>query len=113
AESATSMGLEYCPRAVGATDKYSRQRHGVRIVSGWRASRPQTEGAMCVAPPQYCFGLLRGQLLGLTLVTHELERALSLFVRRRDFFLYLGRRLFHFRREANVAIVLHARAGRN
>src|ERR1700691_2154540 len=59
------------------------------------------------------FGLLRRQFLGFALVTHHFESALRLFVCRRDFRLYLGRGLFHLGREAHVAVVLHAGAGRD
>src|SRR6266852_2737328 len=57
------------------------------------------------------FALLRGQFFGFAFVTHEFERTLGLLVGLRDFLLHLLRGLFHFRREAHVAIVLHAGAG--
>src|SRR5579863_5435802 len=57
--------------------------------------------------------LLGCEFLGLAFVTHKLERALGFFVRLGDFFLHLGGRFFHFWREADVAVVFHAGAGRN
>jgi len=57
--------------------------------------------------------LLGCEFLGLAFVPHKLERALGFFVRLRDFFLHLGGRFFHFWREADVAVVFHAGAGRN
>src|SRR6184192_4649985 len=53
----------------------------------------------------------RCQFLGLALMTHQLERALGLFVSGRDLLLHLGGGLFHFWREAHVAVVLHAGTG--
>src|SRR5580692_5908750 len=44
---------------------------------------------------------------------HHFESALGLFVCRRDLRLYLGGGLFHFWREAHVAVVLHAGSGRD
>src|ERR1039458_6465617 len=46
-------------------------------------------------------------------MAHHFESALGFFVRSRDFRLYLGGSLFHFWREAHVAVVLHAGAGRD
>ena len=57
--------------------------------------------------------LLCCQFLGLAFVPHQLKRALGFFVCLRNFFLHLGGRFFHFWREADVAVVLHAGAGRD
>src|SRR6185312_14426615 len=57
--------------------------------------------------------LLRCQFLGFAFLPHHLQRALGFLVRLRDFLLYLGSGLFHLWREANVAVVLHAGAGRD
>jgi len=54
----------------------------------------QTKRADCSALP--VSKLLRRQFLGLALRTHELERALCLFVRLGNLFLHFGRSLFHF-----------------
>src|SRR5439155_11474083 len=71
------------------------------------------KGADCSAPVYSV--LLRRQFfgLGLAFLPHQLERALGFFVGSGDFFLYFGRGLFHFWREAHVAVVLHAGAGRD
>src|SRR5215472_15231151 len=53
-------------------------------------------------------GQLRAEFFVLALVAHHFESALGLFIGSRDFRLYLGSSLFHLRREANVAVVLHA-----
>src|SRR5580693_5048047 len=58
-------------------------------------------------------GQFRTQFFVLALVTHHLESALGFFVSSRDFGLYLGGSLFHLWREAYVAVVLHARSGRD
>src|SRR5215472_13453674 len=58
-------------------------------------------------------GKLCAEFFVLTLVTHHFESALSFFIRSRDFRLYLGGGLFHLRREAYVAVVLHTGAGRD
>src|SRR5450432_3596759 len=54
-----------------------------------------------------------GQFFGFTLVAHHLESTFRFLVRSRYLGLYFGRGLFHFRREAHVAVVLHAGAGRD
>src|SRR5579872_5447294 len=69
-------------------------------------------GYMKTAPFGSC-KLLGCEFLGLAFVPHKLKRALGFFVRLRDFFLHLGGRFFHFWREADVAVVFHAGAGRN
>src|SRR5579864_591924 len=56
---------------------------------------------------------LRGQFFVLALVTHHFESALGFFISSRNFRLHLGRGLFHFWREAHVAVVLHAGTGRD
>src|SRR5579872_374260 len=56
---------------------------------------------------------LRAEFFRLALVTHHFEGTLGLFISGRDFRLYLGGGLFHFRREAHVAVVFHARSGRD
>src|SRR5579859_341581 len=58
-------------------------------------------------------GDFRAEFLVFALVAHHLESALGLFVRRGDLGLDLGGSLFHLRREADVAVVLHAGAGRD
>src|SRR5580693_2980390 len=58
-------------------------------------------------------GQFRAQFFVLALMTHHLESALSFFVRSRDFGLYLGGSLFHLWRQAYVAVVFHARSGRD
>src|SRR5215469_9013946 len=58
-------------------------------------------------------GQFRTEFFVLALVTHHLQSALCLFIRSRDFRLYLGRSLFHLWREADVTVVLHAGAGRD
>src|SRR5579863_4165010 len=55
--------------------------------------------------------LLGGQFFGFAFVAHHLQGALGLFISGRDFRLHLGRGLFHFWREAHVAVILHAGAG--
>src|SRR5215831_14559644 len=58
-------------------------------------------------------GKLRTEFFVLALVTHHLKSALGFFICSRDFRLYLGSGLFHLWREADVAVVLHAGAGRD
>src|SRR5580692_5442132 len=58
-------------------------------------------------------GDLRAEFFRLALVTHHFESALGLFISCRNFGLYLGGSLFHFRREAHVAVILHAGSGRD
>src|SRR5580704_12228264 len=77
----------------------------------------RTSGAKKIAP-EPIFRLLsrrkfRGDFVGFALVTHHFESALGFFVRSRNFRLYLGGSLFHFWREAHVAVVLHAGSGRD
>src|SRR5579872_5925329 len=77
-----------------------------------------SSGAMKIAPDTYFYLWLacrhfRSEFVGFALVAHHLESAFSLFVRGRNFSLYLGGSLFHFWREADVAVVLHAGSGRD
>src|SRR6266851_1988406 len=72
--------------------------------------RTQRKAKGRIAPPFLAFQLLRCEFLGLAFGTHEFERALGLFVGLRDFLLHLGRSLFHFWREAHIAVILHAGA---
>src|ERR1051326_8106780 len=58
-------------------------------------------------------GQFRSQVFVFALVAHHLESTFGLFVCSRDFGLDFGGRLFHLWREAHVAVVLHAGAGRD
>jgi hypothetical protein len=46
----------------------------------------------------------------LALMSEQFQRAFGFFVRGRNFLLHLGGSLFHFLREPDIAVVLHARA---
>src|ERR1700730_1053243 len=85
------------------------------MVVDWRPwiTKAEKKGRLDKRPPHRFLPLLCRKFLGLAFVPHELERSLGFFVRLRNFFLYLGGRFFHFWREANVAVVLHAGACRN
>src|SRR5579863_10323023 len=79
---------------------------------GDESNAEKQKGGLNTAPLLF-LRLLCRQFLGLAFVPHQLERTLSFLVRLRDFYLHLRGRFFHFWREANVAVVLHAGACRN
>src|SRR5438270_4848998 len=56
---------------------------------------------------------LRCQLLGFAFLAQQFEGALGLLIGLRNLFLHFGRSFFQLRRQAHVAIVFHAGAGRN
>src|SRR5579885_1966371 len=81
-------------------------------------TKEASSGAKKFAPDTYFYLRLacwqfRSELVGFALVTHHFESAFRLFVRCRNFGLYLGGGLFHFWREAHVAVVLHPGPGRD